>query len=183
MNPEELLRETLSGDESAFVALLDLFEQPVFAYFRWRRVSRPDAEDLTQQVFLTLLERGGRFDRQLGSLRGFLFGIARRVWLKHAAARGKVPQPIGEDIVDEQRDPPEDHPRRAARSATVAQATDDPPEASPNVLALRMHHNLSVHEIADVLEIPCNTVKSHLFRARNRIRHGIASKLDLNEGK
>ncbi len=79
VRPEELLGQALDGDESAFVALLDLLEQPVYAYFRRRRVSPEDAEDLTQQVFLTLLNAGARFDERRGVLRGFVFGIARRV--------------------------------------------------------------------------------------------------------
>ena len=90
MNTENLLAATLSGDESAFVAILEMLEQPVFAYFRWRRVKQHDAEDMTQQVFVALLESSGRFDRRMGTLSGFVFGIARRVWLKHAAALGKA---------------------------------------------------------------------------------------------
>ena len=181
MNAENLLAAALSGDEPAFVAILEMLEQPVFAYFRWRRVNRHDAEDMTQQVFVALLESGGRFDPTLGTLSGFVFGIARRVWLKHAAARGKAPATLTAEIVDQHTGSPEDNARRSEQRAIVGQAVASLPQPIREVLSLRMHHSLSLNEIAAALDMPLNTVKSLLFRARSAVRQRIAARLDANE--
>lgn len=181
MQPEEMLTRSLSGDETAFVAILDLFEQPVFAYMRWRRVDRTDAEDLTQQVFLTLIQRGSSFDPAVGRLRGFIFGIARRVWLKHAAARRRAAGPLPESVMDGRLESPEGHAEMAERRAAVTRAMDALPERTREILTLRMHQNLALKEIADALRMPLNSVKSHLFRARQQLRDRIATDLQLNE--
>lgn len=182
MGYEDLLARTLSGDESAFVALLDALEQPVFAYFRQRRVPRADAEDLTQDVFTTLLDRGHRFDARRGSLRGYVFGIARRVWLRHATRAGRGPAVLWADVADEGGDSPEASIEGAERRAIVSEAIAALPERAREVLTLRMHQNLSIAEIADVLAIPLNTVKSHLFRGRNSLRQAISARLEMKEG-
>jgi RNA polymerase sigma factor (sigma-70 family) len=51
-----------------------------------------DAEDLAQQVFVELLERGilNRVDRERGRFRNLLFGVARNVAMRHLAKRGKA---------------------------------------------------------------------------------------------
>lgn len=181
MNAEDLLAAALSGDESAFVAILETHEQPVFAYFRWRRVSQHDAEDMTQRVFVALLESGERFDRRRGTLSGFVYGIARRVWLKHAAARGKATATLPTEVVDEHTGSPEEHAQRSEHRAIVGQAVASLPEPIREVLSLRMHHSLTLNEIAATLDLPLNTVKSRLFRARTAVRERIGARLDGNE--
>lgn len=182
MHDEELLERALAGDESAFVRLLDAYEQPLFAYFRQRHVRRSDAEDLTQSVFMVLLDQGRRFDARRGSLRAFAFGIARRVWLKHAARRGKDAAALPADVVDERTDSPDAALERMERKAIVAEAIASLPDMAREVLTMRMHHDLSIAEIAEALDIPPNTVKSHLFRGRNQLRQSITAKLEIKEG-
>lgn len=182
VRPEELLGQALDGDESAFVALLDLLEQPVYAYFRRRRVSPEDAEDLTQQVFLALLDPGARFDERRGVLRGFVFGIARRVWLKHMTSTGRTPSSLPTDVLDASLETPDSAADRAEQCALVVAAIDGLPERARDVLTLRFHQGLSIAEIADAMSLPENTVKSHLFRARTQLRESIGSKLDMKEG-
>ncbi len=182
MQAEALLASALSGDESSFIALLETFEQPVFAYMRWRCVERHEAEDLTQQVFLTLLERGEHFDANVGQLRGFIFGIARRVWLKHAAARGKAASILPDALIDDRCEGPDSEVEREERRALVVRAIDALPETTREVLVLRIHHDLALKDIADAMRIPLNSVKSHLFRARTQLRERIAVELKLSEG-
>jgi RNA polymerase sigma-70 factor, ECF subfamily len=182
MDHTRLLNDAVSGDEGAFVNLLDDLEQPVFAYFRQRRVSRANAEDLTQQVFMTLLERAERFDARLGTVRAFVFGIARRLWLKHLERSRNTPLTLTTDVPDTRGHQESSLPEIAERRELVAQAIADLPDAMRGVLTLRMHQGLSLTEIAEVLAMPLNTVKSHLFRARNKVRQQIASKMENSEG-
>ena len=180
MQDERLLARAVAGDEAAFVALLDLFEQPMYVYFRRRGVPEADAEDLTQQVFLAVLEYAGRFDPKRGTFRAFLYGIARRKWLKRAAEAGRVPMELMDDVVDAS-EAPDSHAQREERQALVRQAVEELPEAARQVWELRVNGSLAVSEVAGILEMQPNTVKSHLFRARARLRAYLAVRLGLEE--
>ena len=89
---------------------------------------------------------------------------------------------LSADVADEGGDSPEASIEGAERRAIVAEAIAALPERAREVLTLRMHQNLSIAEIADVLAIPLNTVKSHLFRGRNGLRQAIAARLEMKEG-
>lgn len=175
MRAELLFDQARKGDERAFVALLDLFEQPVFSYFRRRGVQSADAEDLTQQVFVVILERADRFDERRGSLRSFLFGIARRTWLKHVASIGRWPGELPSEFVDDSQQQPDAEVDIRKQQTCLTAAIARLPQVAREVLLLRVHHRLSLQEIGAALGMPVNTVKSHLFRARNRLRELVGS--------
>ena len=137
MQDERLLARAVAGDEAAFVDLLDLFEQPMYVYFRRRGVPEADAEDLTQQVFLAVLEYAGRFDPRRGTFRAFLYGIARRKWLKRAAEVGRVPVELRDDVVDPSEAVPDSHAQRVERQALIRRAVEELPEAARQVWELR----------------------------------------------
>jgi RNA polymerase sigma-70 factor (ECF subfamily) len=172
---EKLFKQALDGDEAAYVRLLNLLEQPIYGYFRRRRVAAEDAEDLTQQVFLTLLEQADRFDSERGTLRGFLFGIARRVWLASARKGRQSPGILSAELVDSSSTTPDTALDRAEQLAQIASAIQSLPETAREVLTLRMQENLSIAQIAESMSLPENTVKSHLFRARARLRDQLES--------
>jgi RNA polymerase sigma-70 factor (ECF subfamily) len=84
----ELLGRTASDPES-FGVFYERFEREVLGFF-YRAVRRADiAADLTAEVFAAALESVDRFNPQLGSARGWLFGIARHE-LADVWQRGKV---------------------------------------------------------------------------------------------
>jgi RNA polymerase sigma-70 factor (ECF subfamily) len=182
MLAEDLFQQALNGDAAAYVGLLDLLEQPMYAYFRRRQITAEEAEDLTQQVFLALLTRPEAFDARRGSLRGYLFGIARRLWLKSA---GKSTQPAVEleaDTVDEWTPSPETMADRAEQVARLESAIESLPDVPREVLTLRVQQCLSIAEIAGVMSLPENTVKSHLFRARARLRDELEAEMNERSG-
>jgi RNA polymerase sigma-70 factor (ECF subfamily) len=84
----ELLGRTVS-DPEAFGQFYDRFEREVLGFF-YRATRRAEiAADLTAEVFAAALESVGAFNPQLGSARGWLFGIARHE-LADAWERGRV---------------------------------------------------------------------------------------------
>jgi hypothetical protein len=79
----DLLRRARRGDESAFQDIYQRHRLPVFRY-AWRLTgSIPIAEDVLQECFLALF-RGAAFDPRQGSLRTYLFGMARRLAMRRA---------------------------------------------------------------------------------------------------
>src|SRR5271167_2740613 len=74
---DALLRRMIAGDEEAFT-LLYRRRHPSIYRFALRMSGNPAlAEDVTQEVFMTLVRDAGRFDPTRGSLSAFLFGVAR----------------------------------------------------------------------------------------------------------
>jgi RNA polymerase sigma-70 factor (ECF subfamily) len=93
----ELLERTAS-DPEAFGLFYDRYEREVLGFF-YRATGRADiAADLTAEVFAAALESAGAFDPQLGSARGWLFGIARHkladAW-KHGTVEDRARRRLG----------------------------------------------------------------------------------------
>ena len=74
---EQLLKMALDGDEEAFTALYRRRHGPIFRFALHMSGSLQVAEEVTQDVFLFLLQRGGDFDPERGALGAYLFGVAR----------------------------------------------------------------------------------------------------------
>jgi RNA polymerase sigma-70 factor, ECF subfamily len=77
MDDAELLRRSATGNEAAFEALYRRHRDAVyrFAYIIMR--SGPDAEEVVQDVFVTLNRKAATFDPKRSQLRTWLLGIAR----------------------------------------------------------------------------------------------------------
>src|SRR4029077_20707844 len=80
---DELLLRMQSGDEEAFLSLYRRRQAGLFRFALHMSGSMPVAEDVTQEVFLALLREGCGYDPERGTLSGYLFGIARKLVLRH----------------------------------------------------------------------------------------------------
>lgn len=80
---EDLLKRLRSGDEAAFVALYRRRQGALYRFALRMTGSGSTAEDVTQEVFLALLRKECGFDPSRGTLSGYLFGIARKLVLRH----------------------------------------------------------------------------------------------------
>jgi RNA polymerase sigma factor (sigma-70 family) len=84
-----LLRRMLAGDEEAFTLLYRRRHPAIYRFALHMSGNVALAEDVTQEVFMTLIRDAKRFDPARGTLGGFLFGIARnhlrRRWEQGAA--------------------------------------------------------------------------------------------------
>ena len=79
MSEAELLRLALAGDENAFRSLYDRLKTSIFRYAFYMTSSSTTAEEVTQEVFITLLKHGKRYNASEGDLGAFTFGIARNI--------------------------------------------------------------------------------------------------------
>jgi RNA polymerase sigma-70 factor (ECF subfamily) len=96
-----LLRRMVAGDEAAFTLLYRRKHPAIFRFALHMSGNSALAEDVTQEVFMTLIRDAKRFDPARGTLGGFLFGIARnhlrRRWEQE---RNSVPLPESADELD-----------------------------------------------------------------------------------
>lgn len=163
-----LLEAARNGDADAFAAIIQMFQAPTYQFIA-RMVRRPAvAEDLAQDVFIRLWRHLGEIDSV----------SLLPAWLRRVAANAVIDHWRKEESRDRRLQVLREHPiaRRVVRPsgrmesremADVVQAgLDALPAKLRTVLLLRTLEGLSYEEMADVLGLSVNAVRSRLFRAR-----------------
>jgi RNA polymerase sigma-70 factor (ECF subfamily) len=149
--------------DGEFAAAFDEHKGAVYR-FAWRMVGADGAEDIAQEVFLALLRHPRRFDPARGSLRTFLLAIARNLALKWLR-RERRWEPLDDNGVVEPVDA-----TRGELGKIVGAAVRALPPLQREVIVLAEYEDLSLAEIARVVEAEVGTVKARLHRARDNLR-------------
>ncbi|MFZ3199746.1 MAG: sigma-70 family RNA polymerase sigma factor, partial [Candidatus Acidiferrales bacterium] len=77
LTDDALLRQMIAGDEEAFAVLYRRRRPSIYRFALRMSGNAAVAEDVTQEVFMTLVRDARRFDPTRGTLSAFLFGVAR----------------------------------------------------------------------------------------------------------
>lgn len=164
----ELLEAWRAGDETAGRTLFGRYFDPVFRFFR-NKVDDA-AEDLTQQTFMGLVQGRDRF-RGDSSFRTYLFMIARKRLYSHLRKRDRSDSvEFGtSSVVDLGLVSPSKAVAVRQEQQLLLQGLRRLPVEMQVALELFYWEELTVVEIAEVLETPVGTVKSRLQRARSRL--------------
>jgi RNA polymerase sigma-70 factor (ECF subfamily) len=158
---EQLMLAFARGANGAFTTLFERYRQPLFGFFRRRVADSAHAEELAQETFLAVLRGASRYEAT-ALFRTWLYAIAfkiLRAYRRKAAFRAtflgapaEIPEPAAAGSLDVEV---------MMRQAVRALDAND-----REVLLLREFEQLSYAEIASLLGLPLNTVRSRLFRAR-----------------
>jgi RNA polymerase sigma-70 factor (ECF subfamily) len=178
--PDRVLDELLVvrcqlGEAGAFDALIARWHQPLWSYVRRMTGNDADAEDLAQEIWIRVI-RGIARVRDGARLRGWLFGIARRVLMDRLRRAYAAPPEADVDVgtLPAEIDPVDSE----ADLASLEAALDTLPVVERDVLTLFYLRDLSLAELADALDVPVGTVKSRLFRARRMLRAAMQERND-----
>jgi len=164
---EALMLEFQGGSRAAFEELFARYHEPLYGFFRRRLNNRERAEDLAQETFLAVIRATSRYEPR-ALVRTYLYGIA----LKLVAAERRKQVRDG---------PPVDSPPEPSTDGVpdavlwVRQALRRLDASEREILMLREYEQLSYSEIADLLRIPLNSVRSRLFRARLALKSHLES--------
>jgi len=162
---EQLMIDLRGGSRGAFEALFERHEEAVWRFYR-RRLREPSrAEELLQEVFLAILQNAPRYEPR-ASFRSYLFGIAFNVLKAERRRSGREPEPMVDEVPGEARD------LDAAIWVRCALAALEPDDRE--IVMLREYEGLSYQEIAALLNLPLNTVRSRLFRARADLKQALS---------
>jgi RNA polymerase sigma-70 factor (ECF subfamily) len=167
ISDEALMLEFRAGSRAAFDEIFARYRQPLYGFFRRRLDSRERAEDLTQDTFVAMIRGAARYEPR-ALLRTYLFGIA---WKVLAAERRKGGRSVAAETEPASADAPDEE-----LWVRQALARLDPGERE--LLMLREYDQLSYTEIAELLRIPVNTVRSRLFRARMELKSHLEARSD-----
>jgi RNA polymerase sigma factor (sigma-70 family) len=161
---------TESGQALDIVELVERHYAELFRYAYRLSGQTADAEDLTQQAFLTAQKKLDQV-RDLSHARSWLFTITRNAYLKSVRSLPSAP-PVSLDVVGE----PEDATAGdiSVDSEQLQGVLNELPEEYRTPLILFYFEEFSYKDIADQLEVPMGTVMSRLSRAKAFLRRRLA---------
>ena len=158
-----LLAEIVAGVEQSFVELYRRRHNDVYRFVFAMAKSRSFAQDVTQEVFLNVLENAARFDSAKGTVRAWLFGCARHVTLDRLRLERRWTDDMPADVGTLDSDERLLADQRVERlHAAIARLPVEYREA----LVLFELQELTYAETATVLDCPIGTVRSRLHRGR-----------------
>ena len=151
------------------------------AYERWagmvyaiacRAMAPHDAEDVVQQTFVSVWRSRESYDPESGPLGAWIVSIARRRIADHYRTRYAGEQAVDPQDLAMQLDRGEGDPVSEAVSdaLTVQQELERLGEPQRTIVRLAVLEDRSTTSIAEALDMPAGTVKSHLSRALRRLR-------------
>jgi RNA polymerase sigma-70 factor, ECF subfamily len=168
---EQLMLDVRAGSRDAFETLFERYRGPVWRFFRRRVEVTARAEELAHDVFVAILQNAVRYEPR-SAFRSYLFGIAYNALMAERRRAGhRTTEPLPDDLPGATPDPD------TALWVRGALASLEPQERE--ILMLREYDQLSYLEIADLLHIPLNTVRSRLFRARMDLRAALLRGADV----
>lgn len=166
---DERMRIAAAQDEPSRFA--DLYEENferIYAFFAHRVASRPEAEDLTSEVFHQALASIRNFKWQGASFVSWLYGIAAHVLSAHRRRVGNS-QPLEDDLSDAGPD--------IERSVLLGKLVQSLPDDQRHVIQRRFADQRSIREIAQEMGRSEGAIKQLQLRALENLRARLGSKL------
>ena len=169
---DELLAEAQAGSESAFAAIVRRHQAMVYGLAYHMLQNRTQAEDLAQEVFLALHQNLRRVEsashlvfwlRRVTSNR--CIDSVRRAWHRFELPMLSFREPA---LPPAHADP--------LLGALLQQLVAELPPHRRLIVTLRFQEDMDPNEIAAVIEMPVNTVKSHLRRSMLELRRKLAER-------
>jgi RNA polymerase sigma-70 factor (ECF subfamily) len=179
MDDASLVEALAGGNVEAARELYRRHCQPILRFAVAMTDSRATAEDIVHDTFVELLQRPGNYDPERGSLRAFLYGIARHRIAKWTRAAAIAPPGSGGDrdahgtlAAGKPAEPaapagtPEDQAERSQDIEQLRKAIRALPVVYREVIAWCDLEEVPYATVADILDCPIGTVRSRLHRAR-----------------
>ncbi len=168
---DALVEATARQDRTAFAELFNFFAPRVKSYLLRLNAGDTLAEEITQEVMLTVWRKASQFDSSQASASTWIFRIARNRRID-AARRAAKPELEADEpaLLPPEVEAPDVAAHASARDVRVHAAMKDLPDDQLSLLRLAFFDGLSHREIADQLGLPLGTVKSRLRLAFDKLR-------------
>ena len=164
-----LLKGLCARKQEAYEVLLNRYEAALYRFFYYSHRNHELAQDQCGETFKIMLSAIDNLNKG-NSLKSFLFGIARNVMRRNWRTREltKSDDITLVEVVDKS---PSVLQQVAAREelSLALNTIQRFPDPEKQILLLRFVENFKLEEIAEVMAIPLNSVKSHIHRSRKKL--------------
>ncbi|MCL6647985.1 MAG: sigma-70 family RNA polymerase sigma factor [Chloroflexi bacterium] len=160
-------------DPEAYAVLVERYQTRIYSLCLRLTGSPDDAADLAQETFLRAY-RGLKTFRLGARFSPWLYKIAVNLCLNYRKGKATQPALPLHDQLRSGEVSPERQAEQQELRAQLLHAVDQLPPNYRAVIVLRHLHDLPYEEIAEALGVPLGTVKTWLFRARERLQQQLA---------
>lgn len=169
----DLIRRMQAGDDDAVRDLYAQYGQRLYAYALRLTDDPATAEDVTQNTLVTAWQTARNF-RAEGRLIAWLLGIVHYTAMKAIRNRTNYLNDVAEESIREDQPSPEEQAQVRDERRWVRQGMQSLSPEHRAVLELIFYQELTLNEVAQVLDVPLGTVKSRLSYARTHLRGVLA---------
>jgi RNA polymerase sigma-70 factor (ECF subfamily) len=179
-NDEALIAAISAGNEGAMRTLYDRHHERIF-HFATRIVGdAATAEDIVSESFLDVWRQAGRFEGR-SAVSTWIMSIAR---FKALSARNRrqyveLDETVAETVAD-QAETPEQAVLAMDRSAQLRECLKTLTAEHREIVDLVNYHDKTIEEVAEIIRVPKNTVKTRMFYARQRLGQLLAQHCDFD---
>jgi len=173
---ETLVTLIAAGDKNAMRTLYGRHSARVFRFLLRVVDNAATAEDLVSETFIDVWRQAGRFEAR-SKASTWLLGIARHKALSSLRQRRFDQLDDGAfALVPDPSDGPEVDAEHRSRAAVLRECLRQLPPAQREILDLIYYHEQSIADVARIIGVPENTVKTRAFYARKRLAELMAER-------
>ena len=173
MTDDDLLTALRSGEPDAARALYDAYGGGVYAFALRRTGDRDLSREIVQDVMMNVWRAAPRFDASRGSVRSWVFQVARNAVIDSGRRRRVRPGLVAVAPVADEPASAADDIEQMFRSWLITAALERLPTDHRAVLTLVYFEQRKVAEAAAILGVPEGTVKSRCYYALKNLRSSL----------
>jgi RNA polymerase sigma-70 factor (ECF subfamily) len=173
---EALVTLIANGDKMALQTLYGRHNVRVFRFVLRFLNDEASAEDMVSEVFIDVWRQAERFERR-SQVSTWLLAIARNKAL--SVLRRRSTEELDEEVAEFIEDPadnPEVKMQKKQQSNVLQECLTQLSPAHREIIDLVYYHEKSIDEVAEIVGVPANTVKTRMFYARKRIAEMMGAK-------
>jgi RNA polymerase sigma-70 factor, ECF subfamily len=180
MSDEALIAAIAAGDRAAMRILYNRHQIRVFRFAVRLVDNAASAEDVVSEAFIEVWRQADRFEGR-SSVSTWIMSIARFKALSVRRRRQEIEldDKVAETVADQYSTPEQillETDRRAQLRACLSQLSPDHRE----IIDLVYYHDKTIEEVAEIVGVPKNTVKTRMFYARRRLAQLLAQHRDFD---
>jgi len=162
--------KTLNSNLNIFEKFLPEIEK----YYLSLGLDKPTSEDLSQDVFLKMVENYSELQESKKNIRSLMYEVARNIRNDHFRKLYKIPKLQSLESVENILDDQSRVDITVIKNTEVEEVQNKILQLAPmkqKILELKYKHEFSYEEIAEIMNIELGTVKSQIFRAKEELKN------------